>query len=149
MYAELVAKVNSNATSGFVSKTKYDADKKKLEYKIIIAQNLKSEYLLQVNHLLVKKRDYNAKISEIEGKIPTISGLATNATLTAVENKIRNTNSFVRKTDYDTKITEIEKKFIDHDYDKSITTKYIIEAKAILKGWYAKLFSISTNVTIF
>ena len=98
---------------------------------------------------LVKKRDYNAKITEIEGKIPTISGLATNATLTAVENKIRNTNSFVRKTDYDTKITEIEKKFIDHDYDKSITTKYIIEAKAILKGWYAKLFWISTNVTIF
>ena len=27
---------------------------------------------------LVKKVDYNAKITEIEGKIPSISGLATN-----------------------------------------------------------------------
>ena len=28
---------------------------------------------------LVKKTDYNAKITEIEDKIPSISGLATNA----------------------------------------------------------------------
>ena len=28
---------------------------------------------------LVKKTDYNAKITEIEDKIPNISGLATNA----------------------------------------------------------------------
>ena len=34
---------------------------------------------------LVKKVDYNAKITEIEGKIPSISGLATNAALTIVE----------------------------------------------------------------
>ena len=30
---------------------------------------------------LVKKSDYNAKITVIEGKIPSISGLATNAAL--------------------------------------------------------------------
>ena len=96
-----------------------------------------------------KKTDYNAKITEIEGKIRTISGLAANAALTAVKNKIPNISSLVKKPDYDIKITEIEKKLIDHDYDKSITTKYIIDAKAILKGWYTKLFSISTNVTIF
>ena len=35
----------------------------------------------------VKKTDYNAKITEIEGKMPTISGLATNAALSAVENQ--------------------------------------------------------------
>ena len=29
----------------------------------------------------VKKTDYNAKITEIEGKIPSISGSATNAEL--------------------------------------------------------------------
>ena len=56
MYDKLVAKVNNIATSGFVSKTKYDADEKKLEYKIIIAQNLKSEYVLKVNYLLGKAK---------------------------------------------------------------------------------------------
>ena len=32
--------------------------------------------------------DYNAKITEIEDKIPSICGFTTNAALTAVENKI-------------------------------------------------------------
>ena len=46
---------------------------------------------------LLKKTDYNAKITEIEGKIPIVSGLATNAALTAVENKILNISSLVKK----------------------------------------------------
>ena len=46
---------------------------------------------------LVKKVDYNAKITEIEGKIPSISGLATNAALTIVENKIPDISSLVKK----------------------------------------------------
>ena len=33
------------------------------------------------------KTDYNAKISEIESKIPSVSGLVTISALTAVENK--------------------------------------------------------------
>ena len=37
---------------------------------------------------LVKKTDYNAEVSEIESKIPTIIALATTAALTVVENKI-------------------------------------------------------------
>ena len=36
---------------------------------------------------LVKKSDYNAKISELENKIPSISGLVTTSALTTVENK--------------------------------------------------------------
>ena len=71
---------------------------------------------------LVKKTDYNAKITEIEGKIRSTSGLATNAALTAVENKIPNINSLVRKTDYDRKITGTEKKLTDHNHYKYITT---------------------------
>ena len=71
---------------------------------------------------LVKKLDYNAKISEIENKIPSISGLATNSALTAVENKIRDVSSLVQKADYDTKISEIGKKLTDHNHDKYITT---------------------------
>ena len=47
---------------------------------------------------LVKKTDYNAKISEIEGKIFTISALATTTTvLTAVENKTSNVIDLVKK----------------------------------------------------
>ena len=34
-----------------------------------------------------EKTNYNVKITEIEGKIPSISGLATNAALTTVESK--------------------------------------------------------------
>ena len=61
--------------------------------------------------VLLKKTDYKAKMTEIEGKIPSISGLATNAALTTVENKIP-----------DVKITEIEKNLTDHNHDKYITT---------------------------
>ena len=43
-----------------------------------------------------------------------ISGLATNAALTTVENKIPNINDLVKKTDYDVKFT-------DHNHDKYIT----------------------------
>ena len=71
---------------------------------------------------LVKKTDYSAKITEIKGKIPSISGLAKNTALIAVENKIPDVSILVKKTNYDTKITEIEKKFTDHKDDKYITT---------------------------
>ena len=46
---------------------------------------------------LLKKTDYYAKITEIEGKIPSIGGLATNAALTAVENKIPDVGDLVKK----------------------------------------------------
>ena len=65
VYDKLVAKVNNIDTSGFVLKTKYDADKTELEKKIPDTSNL------------VKKSDYNAKVSELENKTPSISGLVT------------------------------------------------------------------------
>ena len=55
---------------------------------------------------LVKKTDFNSKISEVEGKIPSITGLAINFALTAVENKIPNVSNLATKTDYNTKISE-------------------------------------------
>ena len=57
VYDKLVAKVNNIDTSGFVLKTKYDADKTELEKKIPDTSKL------------VKKSDYKAKISELENKI--------------------------------------------------------------------------------
>ena len=70
----------------------------------------------------IKNANYNAKISEIENKIASISGLATNAALAAVENKIPDISSLVKKTDYNTKVSEIEKKLTDQNHDKYITT---------------------------
>ena len=72
--------------------------------------------------VLLKKTDYNAKITEIEGKIPSIRGLATNAALTAVENKIPNISNLIKKTDYSTKITETKKNLTDHNHDEYVTT---------------------------
>ena len=46
---------------------------------------------------LANKTDYNDKIAEIENKIPSISGLATNAALTWIENKTPNISSLVKK----------------------------------------------------
>ena len=75
---KLVAKVNDIDISGFVLKTKYDTDKSESERKI-------SDTIR-----LVQKLDYDAKITEIENKIPNISGIATTSALTAVENEIAN-----------------------------------------------------------
>ena len=51
---------------------------------------------------LVRKSDYNAKISELENKMPSISGLVTTAALTTVENKIPSVSNLVKKTNCDT-----------------------------------------------
>ena len=73
--------------------------------------------------MILLKKNYNAKITEIDGKIPSISCLATNTALTTVGNKMSNISCLVKKkTDYNTKITEIEKKLTDHNHDKYITT---------------------------
>ena len=53
VYDKLVAKVNDIDTSTFVLKTKYDTDKPELENKIPDTSGL------------VKKADYNSKITEI------------------------------------------------------------------------------------
>ena len=71
---------------------------------------------------LAKKRNLNAKITEIENEIPSITGLATNLALTEVENKISNVSNLVTKADHNTKISKAEKKVSYHNHDKYITT---------------------------
>ena len=56
VYDKLVAKASNVDTSGFLLKTKYDTDKSEIENKIP-----------NISHL-VKKVDYNTKITEINGK---------------------------------------------------------------------------------
>ena len=93
VYDKLVAKVNFIDISGFVLKTKYDTDKSNLENKISNAD----KNIPDTSGLAKKKTDYNAKIIEIEGKIPSITALATTAALTAVENKIPDINNLVKE----------------------------------------------------
>ena len=66
----------------------------------------------------------NAKINEVKNKIPNITNLATTTPLTAVENKIPNVINLLNKINYNTKISEIENRITtDYDHDKYITTK--------------------------
>ena len=111
-YKKLVTKVDNIDTTNFVIKTKYEKDGSDFEDKI-------SEIDKKIPDVsgLVKKTDFNTKATEIEGKIPSITGLATNSELTAVENKIPDVSSLVKKTDYNIKISDIEKKITDHDHD--------------------------------
>ena len=59
-----------------------------------------------------------AKLTELENKIPDISNLATKIALTTAENKIPDVSNLVEKTDYSTKVTEIENKLNDHNHEK-------------------------------
>ena len=90
MYDKLVAKVNNIDISGFVLKTKYDTDKSDLEKKISDADKK-----IPDTSGLVKKLDYNAEITELENKIPSIGVLPTTSALTAVDNKISDVSSLV------------------------------------------------------
>ena len=114
VYDKLVAKVNNIDTTRFVLKTTYDTDKSDLGKKISDADKKIPDISNIAKH--------NAKITEIESKIPSITGLATNSALTTVENKIPDISNLVTKTDYNTKISDIENKIPDHDHNKYITT---------------------------
>ena len=70
---------------------------------------------------LATKTTLNAKINEVKGEIPNITNLATTSALTAVANKIPSVNNLVKKTDYNTKINEIKNKITDHDCDQYTT----------------------------
>ena len=105
-YNKLVAKVDNIDTTGLVLTLKYDTDKSDLEKRISDVD----KKILNTSGLVKKKTDFGSKITEMEGKIPSITGLATNSALTAVENKIPNVNNLVTKIDYNTKISDIEKK---------------------------------------
>ena len=104
VYDKLVAKVNSIDTSGFVIN---------LLKKVWYRQNRNRNNISDTNGF-VKKTDCNTKITEIDGKIPNISSLATKTILARLENEI--------KRIYDTKITEIERKLTDHHHDQYNTT---------------------------
>ena len=86
--------------------------------------------LILVN--LSNKTDYNAKIKDVEDKIPSITNLTTNAFVTAVEDKKTNVNDLVKKVDYNEKIKDIESKYLTaSDYNKF--SNNILDAKITKK----------------
>ena len=79
---------------------------------------------------LLKKTDFNAKVTDVESKTPNINGLATTAALTAVKNKILDASNFVKKTDYNTEILDIKcKYFTTADYYKFTNEKLDLKIK--------------------
>ena len=95
VHDKLVVKVKNIDTSGFVLKTKDDT-------------NIKIPDTIG----LFNKTDYNAKITEIENKIPSISGLATNGALTTVENKIPNNSSLVKNQTATQKLVKLKRNLL-------------------------------------
>ena len=132
-YDKLANKVNNIDTSGFILKTKYNADKLKLENKIPDTSNL------------IKKSGYNTKISEIENKIPSISNLATKAALTTVENKTPGTSNLVKKfsqanliakTDFDAKLSGLNRKITKNKSDHLLVKNKLNELKTFHFGYF-------------
>ena len=114
-YNKLVNKVNNIDTSGFTLKTKYDADKSKLENKIPDISNLarKTNYNIKIIELENKTPDISnlatkAALTTVENKIPDISNLATKAAITTMENKIPDISSLVRKSDFNKKLLKLK-----------------------------------------
>ena len=65
----------------------------------------------------------------MEGKRPSISGLTTNAALTAVKNKIPDVSNLVKKTDY-AEILDIKSKFFTTaDYNRFSNEKLDLKIK--------------------
>ena len=62
-----------------------------------------------VKNDVITKTDYNAKIADIEGKIPDVTNLATKTTLITVENKIPDVGGLATKT----ALTAVENKIPD------------------------------------
>ena len=81
-----------------------------------------SENKIRDTNGLIKKIDYDTKITEIEGKIPDVTNLAAKTALSTVANKIPSVSSLVKETGYVTEVTEIENKINNYNYDKYITT---------------------------
>ena len=96
MYNKSITKFNSIDTNDFVIKNQYYTDKSALEKKIDDTSKKISD---------ASEAYYNTKISEIEGKRSSITGLANTAALNTVKNRIPEVSNRVKKADYDGRIS--------------------------------------------
>ena len=89
-------------TSNFALKqvqliTKTEVDKLDIDKLVPVPVDL-SKLSDVVKNDVVKKVDYNTKITDLENKIPNISHLATKTALTSVENKFPDITNLATKT---------------------------------------------------
>ena len=103
---------SSSALKANLANLKTEVDKLDIDKLVPVPVDL-SKLSNVVKNDVIKKTDYNAKITEIENKVPDISNLATKTALNTVENKIPDTSGLFRTTDCNSKITEIEGKIPD------------------------------------
>ena len=96
-----------------------------------------------VTNEVVKKTDYNTKITEIENKIPDISNLATKTALTTVENKIPSVSNLATKT----ALTTVENKIPDISNLATKTALTTVENKIHSVSNSVKKTNYNTEVT--
>ena len=76
-------------------------------------------------------------ITEIEGKVPSLTGLATSAGLTSLKNKLAGFSNLVKKTDYGAKTSDIESKyFTTSDYNKFTREFKTVKTKAFDSSYF-------------
>ena len=75
----------------------------------------------------LKKTHFNSKANEMEYKIPSITGLATNSALFVVENRIPDISSLVTKIDFEAKLKGI------NDRVASNKSKYLLVENELKK----------------
>ena len=96
-----IKKISHVDSSSFALKTnlgnlKIEVDKLDID-KLVPVPTEFSKLSNVVKNDVIKKTDYNSRITEIENKIPDISNLATETELNTVENKIPDTNGLIKK----------------------------------------------------
>ena len=96
---------------------------------------------------IVKETDYDVKVNDIKGELPSIDGIATNAACNAVDNKIFDVSNPVKKVDYDAKISDIEAKyFTTSDYNKFTNTILDAKIKKLANEYENSGFIKNTNL---
>ena len=104
-YNKLVAILNNIDTAGFVLQTTYDADKSSLATNLALTA---VENKIPDVSSLVKKTNYDTKLSDIEKKIAHNNH---DKYITAQEfNKLITDNKLNNKTDFDVKLARLSKK---------------------------------------
>ena len=74
---------------------------------------------------LVNKTSCNAKIKDIEDKIPSITNLSLTSALTVIENKILSVSNLVKKAGYAEKIKEFESKYFTNSDLRNLRIIYL------------------------
>ena len=149
-YDKLVNKVNDIDTTKFVSRNKYEKDGSNFEDKIDKIDKKTSDF-----SDLVKKTDFNSKIIEVEGKIPSLGGLATNSALTAVENKISDVSGLATNsalTAVENKIPDVTSPVRKKDFNTKLKVVSALKALDLSYFWSKNYFDAddeTRNLLVF